>query len=281
MVLRGIPGLKAPLPMIPGADFAGDIVEVGLPCPGSDSASEGSLPRRGRGQGRDWRQTGVSGLSALPIPAATVSYSVAAGATAYGTALRMIAVRGTVWAGEVMLVMLSASGSGTLAIQLRKKYAGDDRDSRAHRERRSARSTSVADVRSIDTSTQDFVRGEVPQTVWQTADLRWRQHRRRRQLYRRRRYLGQRDRRFSSALGGMLTCGATSGYDARKRSIHLVTCEHSIIGSDAWSRSNPLLKMVEAGDLAPIIDRKVRSAGEFTETYGRVNHDDAARLREP
>ena len=29
MVLRGIPGLKTPLPMIPGADIAGEIVELG------------------------------------------------------------------------------------------------------------------------------------------------------------------------------------------------------------------------------------------------------------
>src|ERR1700719_1140965 len=30
MVLRGIPGLKTPLPMIPGADIAGEIVELGV-----------------------------------------------------------------------------------------------------------------------------------------------------------------------------------------------------------------------------------------------------------
>src|SRR5262249_58963280 len=29
MVLRGIPGLKTPLPMVPGADIAGEIVELG------------------------------------------------------------------------------------------------------------------------------------------------------------------------------------------------------------------------------------------------------------
>src|SRR3954465_14600131 len=29
MVLRGIPGLKTPLPMIPGADIAGEIVALG------------------------------------------------------------------------------------------------------------------------------------------------------------------------------------------------------------------------------------------------------------
>src|SRR5258708_30425659 len=29
MVLRGIPGLKTPLPMIPGADIAGEILAVG------------------------------------------------------------------------------------------------------------------------------------------------------------------------------------------------------------------------------------------------------------
>src|SRR5580692_9675123 len=30
MVLRGIPGLRTPLPMIPGADVAGEIVELGV-----------------------------------------------------------------------------------------------------------------------------------------------------------------------------------------------------------------------------------------------------------
>src|SRR5882724_11632196 len=29
MVLRGIPGLKTPLPMTPGADIAGEIIELG------------------------------------------------------------------------------------------------------------------------------------------------------------------------------------------------------------------------------------------------------------
>src|SRR5438876_12408081 len=29
MILRGIPGLKTPLPMIPGADIAGEIVALG------------------------------------------------------------------------------------------------------------------------------------------------------------------------------------------------------------------------------------------------------------
>ena len=29
MVLRGIPGLKTPLPMIPGADVAGEVIETG------------------------------------------------------------------------------------------------------------------------------------------------------------------------------------------------------------------------------------------------------------
>src|ERR1700756_5499865 len=29
MVLRGIPGLKTPLPMIPGADIAGEVIELG------------------------------------------------------------------------------------------------------------------------------------------------------------------------------------------------------------------------------------------------------------
>src|SRR5262249_22446605 len=35
MVLRGIPGLKTPLPMIPGADITGEIVELGSMVDGS------------------------------------------------------------------------------------------------------------------------------------------------------------------------------------------------------------------------------------------------------
>src|SRR3546814_7615619 len=33
MVIRGIPGLRTPLPMIPGADIAGEIVELGADVP--------------------------------------------------------------------------------------------------------------------------------------------------------------------------------------------------------------------------------------------------------
>src|SRR5215468_7745170 len=35
MILRGIPGLKTPMPMIPGADVAGEIVEFGSEVDGA------------------------------------------------------------------------------------------------------------------------------------------------------------------------------------------------------------------------------------------------------
>src|ERR1700738_1064007 len=50
MVLRGIPGLRTPLPMIPGADIAGDVQAVGSEVTRWKAGDRGAgSPRRPRG----------------------------------------------------------------------------------------------------------------------------------------------------------------------------------------------------------------------------------------
>jgi alcohol dehydrogenase len=56
--------------------------------------------------------------------------------------------------------------------------------------------------------------------------------------------------------GRLLCCGATAGYSVETDLRHLWSFERTIIGSDGWERSDTLelLRMVERGDIQPVID---------------------------
>src|SRR6266404_5633995 len=118
MVLRGIPGLKTPLPMIPGADIAGEIVELGAAVnrarwkPGDRVTV---VPNQPTGMMGETKRGGACGLVAveqefvLPIPPTVSFVDAACLPVAYGTALRMIETRGKLRPGETVLI-LGASG---------------------------------------------------------------------------------------------------------------------------------------------------------------------------
>src|SRR5712675_3006105 len=103
MVLRGIPGLKTPLPMIPGADIAGEIVELGAAVdrgrwkPGDRITV---VPNQPTGMMGETKRGGACDLVAveqdfvLPIPDGVSFVDAACLPVAYGTALRMIETRG-------------------------------------------------------------------------------------------------------------------------------------------------------------------------------------------
>src|SRR5919202_6937923 len=108
MILNGIPGLKTPLPMIPGADFAGEIVELGSAVDrsrwhvGQRVATVPLRPGVGmmgetlRGAAAEYCTVPQSTL--LPMPDAVSFVDAAALPTAYGTALRMMRTRGKITA---------------------------------------------------------------------------------------------------------------------------------------------------------------------------------------
>src|ERR1700721_2811080 len=112
MILRGIPGLKTPLPMTPGADLAGEIVALGAEV---DSAQW----RLGdRGMVGETLVGGASELFAtearylLPIPDAVSFVDAACLPVAYGTALRMLETRTQLAPGEKVLILSAAGGAG-------------------------------------------------------------------------------------------------------------------------------------------------------------------------
>ena len=131
MVLRSIPGLKTPLPMIPGADIAGEVVELGAEVdrsrwkPGDrvmviPNQPDGMMGETKRGGASDF--VAISQDFLLPMPDKVSFTAAAALPVAYGTALRMIETRGKLQPGETVLI-LGASGGG---VDVVINYTGGD-----------------------------------------------------------------------------------------------------------------------------------------------------------
>src|SRR5205807_5755543 len=80
--------------------------------------------------------------------------------------------------------------------------------------------------------------------------------------------------------GRLLTCGATSGYEAVTDLRYVWTREETIIGSDGWTRDGllVLLDLVADGRITPVIDRvlpleqarEAEEAIERREVFGKV-----------
>src|SRR5580704_12952074 len=98
MVLRGIPGLRTPLPMIPGADVAGEVLAVGSEVmhwrPGDRVAVIPFRPRIGMMgetlRGGACERIAVPQDALLKLPDSVGYVDAACLPTAYGAAIRMM-----------------------------------------------------------------------------------------------------------------------------------------------------------------------------------------------
>jgi len=265
MVLRGIPGLRTPLLMIPGADIAGEIAALGADVDGARFAVGQRVaiePSSERGMMGETLRGGLCELIAidaaqlLPVPDAVPDKYAACLPTAYATAYRMLFVRGQVQPGETILILGASGGVGTCCIQL-AKAAGC----------RVVAVTSTADKAEklarlgadhvIDGSTTDFVEyviaafgkprtrgtsGGVDVCVNYTGGDSW-----------------AKSFRTVRRGGRILTCGATAGYAPKTDIRYIWSFEHQIIGSNGWETRDHarLLDMIARGELVPTIDRVV------------------------
>lgn len=125
MVLRGIPELPIPLPMIPCADCAGDIVALGSAVPEAlwrtgDRVSVVPI-RPGVGMMGETLPGVAAEFCAVPysallrLPPAVTYREAACLPTAYGTALRMMTTRARIMPGERVLILGAAGGSAPAA----------------------------------------------------------------------------------------------------------------------------------------------------------------------
>ena len=262
MILNGIPGLKTPLPMIPGADFAGEIVELGSAVDrsrwhaGQRVATVPLRPGVGmmgetlRGAAAEYCAVPQSVL--LPMPDSVSFVDAAALPTAYGTALRMMRTRGKVSSGERVLILGASGGVGTCCVQL-AKLAGAEVVACASSDEKTRRLKELGADHVVNTSTQNYVdevirlygkprvwgeSGGVDVIVNYTGGETWAQC-----------------FRALKRNGRLLTCGATAGYAPQTDIRYIWSFEFNIIGSNGWEPSDQieLLDMVADGRMKPVI----------------------------
>jgi len=261
MVLRGIPGLKTPLPMVPGADIAGEIAALGRDVDAKrwqvgDRVT--AIPNQPTGMMGETLRGGCADFVAvdqqfvLPIPAAVSFTDAAALPTAYGTALPMIEARGQLRAGEKILILGASGGVGTCCVQLAKAI-GCEVIACASSGWKIARLKELGADHIIDTSRQDYVEEVLrlygkPRTRGESGGVDAIVN-----------YIGgetwAKSFRALKRGGRILTCGATTGYDPKTDLRYIWSFEFTIIGSNGWAPEDQreLLRRVADGRVKPVI----------------------------
>ena len=270
-VRRGIPGMKMPLPMIPGSDAAGVVVARG---PGVPAPAEGTRVFVSPGFSCGWcadclagreplcREYGilgehVDGLMAeyvalpagnvMPLPEGLTFEEGAAFPLVTLTAWHMLVTRARIAAGDTVLVHAGASGIGTAAIQIARLH-GARVFATVGSDAKAARVRELGAEAAINYRTHDFhdevrrltgKRG-VDVVVENVGKETW-----------------DRSLRCLAKGGRLVTCGATSGYEAATDLRYLFSRGLSIMGSTMGSRNEMLTvaRLVGERRIRPIIDR--------------------------
>lgn len=289
--LRGIPGIKVPLPIIMGIDIAGEIVEVGREVEGwkvgdrilvdpFDTIRNKLVGEMMDGGLAEYVSVGANTL--IMLPEATSFVAAAALPVAYGTAYRMIVTRGQVGADEKVLILGASGGVGTCCVQL-ARLAGAHVIAASSSDAKLEKLISIGASEGINYKSQDFMQeihsrhgkprvwgeGGVDAVINFTGGDTWIP-----------------SLRSLQKGGKLLTCGATAGYDTQTDLRYVWTFELNIMGSNGWQREDlhALLDLVRRGDLRPTIDRILplkRAAEAFElleqrEVVGKIVIDPAA-----
>ncbi len=270
-VRGGLPNVPIPLPHIPGSDVAGEIAKIGsevttvrvgqkvVLAPG---VSCGKCAACVSGQDNRCRQFTNLGYmidggcaefvrvpeeNCLPYPENLSFEQAAAVPLVFQTAWHMLVARAELQPGEDVLVLGAGSGVGSAAIQVAKFFgarviatAGSDDKLTKARELGADhvinhKSQKIRDeVRRITNKRGvDVVFEHVGTATWD-------------------------DSLASLALAGRLvTCGNTTGYDAKIDLRFLFSRQLSLLGSYMGVKSElqTIMKLVAAGRLKPVVDR--------------------------
>jgi NADPH2:quinone reductase len=115
LIIKGEYQFKPPPPFVPGAEVAGDVLELGE---GASGVSVGDRVIAMTVWNGFAEQVVVPAEACLPMPA-RMGYDVGAGfAMAYGTSYHALVQRGHVRAGETLLVLGAAGGVGSAAVEI-------------------------------------------------------------------------------------------------------------------------------------------------------------------
>src|ERR1700730_14247663 len=162
---RGMPGIRVPLPVVPGLDIAGEAIALG---PGVAGVIIGARVLvdpiyPGVGLMGEMRDGGLaeycvaSARQLIPVPADVSFAEAAAIPVAYGTAHRMLTANGPIEAGQSVLVLGASGGVGTASVML-AKLAGAEVIACASSDEKLARLKALGADHLINYTETDFVR---------------------------------------------------------------------------------------------------------------------------
>ncbi len=270
-VRRGLPNVPIPLPHIPGSDVAGEIaqissdvttVRVGQKVVLAPLVSCGKCTACVAGLDNRCRQATNLGymidggcaefvrapeVNCMPYPEKLTWEEAASIPLVFQTAWHMLVSRAELQPGEDVLILGAGSGVGIAAIQIAKSFgarvittAGSDEKLTKAKELGADdlinhKAQKIRDeVRRITNKRGvDVVFEHVGTATWE-------------------------DSLASLAPGGRLvTCGATTGYDAKVDLRFLFSRQLSLLGSYMGTKSElcTVLKLVASGKLKPVVDR--------------------------
>jgi NADPH:quinone reductase-like Zn-dependent oxidoreductase len=269
--VRGMPGIKVPLPVVIGLDMAGEIAEVGQGVAGWKvgdrvlvnplNKKKGLMGEMLDGGMAEYCMVAADQLVAMP---AGVSFEDAAALpVAYGTAHRMLITHDTVKRGDRVLVLGASGGVGTGCIILAKHLGAEVIACTSSAEKmaklKALGADEVLNVTEVDFSKWAVEKYGKPQ---------------------RRSYDGGVDvvinftggdtwhpsLRCLKRGGRLLVCGATAGYDPKEDLRYIWSFELKVIGSNSFYDDDlqALMKLIAAGKMRPVID-KVLPLGEARE----------------
>ena len=260
--VRGMPGIKVPMPMIIGLDMAGEILEVGG---GVDSWKRGDRVlvnplNRQKGLMGEMMHGGlaekclVAQHQLIRMPDGVTFEEAASLPVAYGTAHRMLITHNTVKSGDKVIILGASGGVGTGCVLL-AKMLGAEVIACASSADKIQRLKELGADHAINYKDTDF-------SKWAVEKYGKPQ---------RRTYEGGVDvvinftggdtwaptLRCVKRGGKVLVCGATAGYDPKEDLRYIWSFELQVIGSNSFYDDNlqALMGLIQEGRMRPVIDK--------------------------
>lgn len=270
-VRRGLPNVPIPLPHIPGSDVAGEIAKIGPDVTNvrvgqkvvlAPLVSCGKCPACLAGLDNYCRQATNLGyminggcaefvrapeVNCLPYPENLKWEEAAAIPLVFQTAWHMLISRAQLQPGEDVLILGAGSGVGTAAIQI-AKFFGARVITTAGSEEKLAKAKELGADHLINHKSQK-IRDEVRRITNKRGVNVVFEH------------VGTATWEDSFAslapAGRLVTCGATTGYDAKVDLRFLFSRQLSLLGSYMGTKSelHTVMKLVSVGKLKPVVDR--------------------------
>ncbi len=269
---KGMPGVKIPLPHIPGSDIAGEVAAVGGIVtrikPGqrvvvSPGISCGQCSHCLSGRDNLCRSYEIIGgyridggyaeyvklpeVNILPMPEGISFEAAAAVPLTFLTSWNMLVALARVRRGEDVLVMGAGSGVGSAAVQIAKLF-GARVIATAGTDEKLSRAKAIGADEGINYATQDLVAEVRRLTVKRGVDVIFE-------------HVGgplfEKLVPLLAAGGRLVTCGATAGHLAQTDLRYLFMRQVSIMGAHMGSKADLLdiMRELERGTLKPVVDR--------------------------